>query len=75
MKLLTPAESNAKTAKGAHLGVEAMILHLAPARLSGHQTCPMASVGCAAACLNTAGRGGIGGPDNAVQRARIRKTR
>ena len=32
MKLLTPAEANAKTAKGAGLGVEAMILHLAPSR-------------------------------------------
>lgn len=46
------------------------ILHLAPARSSGHQTCPKATEGCEAACLNTAGRGRF---DN-VQKARIQKT-
>src|SRR5215470_18446440 len=75
VKLLTPAASNPKTAKGHHLPYEAAILHLAPSDRSGIiNTCPYASPGCKAACLNTAGHGGIGGPDNAVQRARIRKT-
>jgi hypothetical protein len=51
---------------------------LAPADLSGYQTCPKATAGCKAACLNTAGRGGIfkkGESTNVIQQARIRKTR
>lgn len=68
MKLLTM--SNPKTAKGEALGYLSFILHLAPGTLSGFQTCPMASAGCLAGCLNTAGRGRF---DN-TQRARIRKT-
>lgn len=47
------------------------ILHLAPAKESGYQTCPKATTGCAAACLNTAGRGKF----KAVQRARIERTK
>jgi hypothetical protein len=39
--------------------------------LSGFQVCKHASKGCAAACLNTAGRGQF----NSVQTARINKTR
>ncbi len=46
-------------------------LHLAPHTLSGYNVCPHASKGCAAACLNTAGRGRM----NMVQDARIRKTK
>jgi protein gp37 len=38
--------------------------------LSGRNVCPNASAGCAAACLNTAGRGMM----NMVQEARINKT-
>lgn len=72
MKLLTPAASNAKTAKNASQGAYlSYILHLAPSRLSGFNTCPKASAGCAAACLNTAGRGAF----NNVQQARINKTK
>lgn len=33
------------------------ILHLAPANLSGFETCPKRSAGCSSACLNTSGRG------------------
>jgi hypothetical protein len=53
-------------------------MHLAPADLSGYQTCPKATVGCKAACLNTAGRGGMfkkGENTNTIQKARIRKTK
>lgn len=70
MKLLSL--SNLKTRKGEKHGWLTGILHLAPARLSGHNVCPMASKGCAAACLNTAGFGGI---FPGVQRARIAKTK
>jgi hypothetical protein len=69
MKLLS--EGNAKTMKGEGRGYLTGILHLAPYTLSGHQVCPMASKGCAAACLNTSGRGRF----VKTQEARIRKTR
>lgn len=69
-KLLTKGMSNAKTAKGGDLGITNVILHLAPGKLSGHNACPMASAGCLAACLNTAGRGRF----DEIQQARIAKT-
>ena len=74
-KLLS--SSNPKTLKGNKFGYATYILHLAPAKLSGFNVCPMASAGCSAACLNTAGRGGMfkkGEDTNSVQKARIRKT-
>ena len=69
---------NPKIAKGEGLGYLTSILHLAPARLSGYNTCPMASKGCTSACLNTAGMGGIvkiGEDTNDIQRSRIEKTK
>jgi len=74
-KLLSTA--NPKIQKGTKLGYLSFILHLAPSTLSGKNTCPKATAGCAAACLNTAGRGGMfkrGETTNAIQKARIRKT-
>lgn len=62
---------NTKTVKGEQYGYMTYIMHLAPSHLSGYQTCPMASAGCAAACLNTAGRGRF----TKIQEARIKKTR
>ena len=86
-KLLT-ISGNPKTDKGEKLGYWTAILHLAPGRLSGFQTCPGATAGCLSACLNTAGHGGIakggmvtyetltsGTRTNAVQEARIARTR
>jgi hypothetical protein len=78
MKLLTAPTSNPKIAKSLKLNVLTAVLHLAPYDLSGYQVCPMATAGCAYACLNTAGRGGIikkGETTNAIQKARIRKTK
>lgn len=69
--------SNPKTDKGTKYGYLTAILHLAPARLSGHNVCPSATPGCTAACLNTAGHGGIAlltRGDNSVQAARRRRT-
>lgn len=74
-KLLSTA--NPKIQKGTKLGYLSFILHLAPADLSGHETCPKRTAGCTAACLNTAGRGGMfkrGENTNTIQKARIRKT-
>jgi hypothetical protein len=78
--LLTKGAANTKTAKSEKLAdVDAFILHLAPARSSGVlNVCGAASFGCKLACLNTAGRGGIfkkGERSNAIQEARIRRTR
>lgn len=75
--MLTAA--NPKTQKGMHRGYLTYVLHLAPSTLSGlGDVCPQSSAGCRAACLNTAGRGGMfrpGEDTNRVQQARIRKTR
>ena len=76
MKLLSTA--NPKIQKGTKKGYLSFILHLAPADLSGKETCPKRTAGCTAACLNTAGRGGMfkkGTNTNMIQEARIRKTR
>jgi hypothetical protein len=76
MKLLTVG--NPKVLKGMTQGYMTYILHLAPANLSGYETCPKRTVGCTAACLNTAGRGGMfkkGESTNVIQKARIRKTK
>jgi hypothetical protein len=74
-KLLSTA--NPKIQKGTKMGYLSFILHLAPADLSGKETCPKRTAGCTAACLNTAGRGGMfkrGENTNMIQKARIRKT-
>lgn len=74
-KLLSTA--NPKIQKGTKMGYLSFILHLAPADLSGRETCPKRTAGCTAACLNTAGRGGMfkkGETTNMIQKARIRKT-
>lgn len=62
---------NPKTAKGERAGYLTAALHLAPAMVSGRNVCPHSTAGCAAACLNTAGRGAF----SATQTARIRRTR
>jgi hypothetical protein len=84
MKLLT--FGNPKLEKGEKFGYWSAALHLAPADLSGFNVCPAATQGCRAACLNTAGRGGIaiggnltytdilGGKVNPIQAARIART-
>jgi hypothetical protein len=75
-KLLSTA--NPKIQKGTKMGYLSFILHLAPADVSGYNTCPKATAGCKAACLNTAGRGGMfkrGETTNMIQQARIRKTK
>ena len=63
--------SNTKIRKGEKSGFKTAGIHLAPHKLSGHNTCVAASKGCAAACLNTAGMGAY----STVQAARIKKTK
>jgi hypothetical protein len=69
MALLSTA--NTKTMKGEKYGYKTYILHLAPSLISGFQTCPKASAGCAAACLNKAGMGAY----STTQQARINRTK
>ena len=64
-------DGNTKTKKGEAFGWITYGMHLAPSTLSGYNVCPSASAGCAAACLNTAGRGVM----RNVQEARINKTK
>ena len=76
MKLLSTG--NPKILKGLKQGFNTYILHLAPANLSGYETCAKRTTGCTSACLNTAGRGGMfkkGETTNMIQNARIRKTK
>ena len=76
MALLTVG--NPKLMKGTKKGYLSSVLHFAPANLSGKEVCAKRTAGCTAACLNTAGRGGImkaGETTNVIQQARIRKTK
>ena len=78
MKLLTAPVANPKIAKGLASNFATYILHLAPANVSGYETCAKRTAGCTAACLNLAGRGGMfkrGETTNVIQQARIRKTK
>lgn len=68
--MLLSVNADAKTIKGNKRGYLTGVLYLAPYDLSGRQVCPKASAGCAAACLNTAGRGVY----TNVQESRIAKT-
>lgn len=70
MQLLSKEKSNPKIAKGANMGYETAIMHLSPARLSGHEVCASRSKGCTIACLNTSGHG----KTNMVQQARMNRT-
>ena len=70
-KSLLNIDQNPKTIKGQKYGFMTGVLYLAPATLSGRNTCAMAEMAqCAAACLNSAGRGAFSN----VQKARIAKT-
>jgi hypothetical protein len=66
-------DTNAKTVKGQSEGYLTGILYIAPANLSGYNTCALAEkAGCINACLNTAGLGGV---YSSIQEARIKKAR
>ncbi|WP_291810319.1 hypothetical protein [Limnobacter sp.] len=69
--LLAKPDANPKLAKGEKQGVLSAPLHLAPHNLSGYNVCPMATQGCAAACLHTAGNPAY---QSGKDRARIART-
>lgn len=71
--LLASPHANPKIEKGNKLGNYASRpLHLAPAQLSGFEVCPMATAGCRAACLHTAGNPAY---MQGKEKARINRTR
>jgi hypothetical protein len=53
--VLTRPHSNPKLNKSLGVGVLTAPLHLAPAKSSGFEVCPMRTAGCTLACLHTAG--------------------
>jgi len=70
---LLSVASDAKTIKGLKVNVLTGILYLAPGTLAGvGNVCVHASVGCAFACLFTAGRAGM---FETINRARVMRTR
>lgn len=88
VRSLLNIDANAKTVKGQKRGYMTAVMYLAPYKAAGINVCPMAELAsCWKGCLNTAGRGGIAKdnatlttpagelPDNAIQRARIKRTR
>ena len=88
MTKLLNIDGNPKTVKGQKYGYMTGVQYLAPWKASGFNTCAKALLaGCNVGCLNIAGHGGMSKgnatfnphgvelPDNAVQRARIWRTR
>jgi hypothetical protein len=84
MNLLTYSNQKIAAEKSEALGYYVAILHLAPANLSGYETCKGRTRGCTVDCLNTSGYAGIGSvfgsrgeliTANQAQRARIARTR
>lgn len=74
--LFTVGTANPKTAKGEKRGFRTAILHMSPARSAGFEVCGGRTVGCTAACLNVAGRGGMETAEpSAIHIARLRRTR
>jgi hypothetical protein len=71
MRLLS-VNVDAKTIKGKKYGYLTGILYLAPSDISGINVCAMATEGCKAGCLFTAGRASM---YPKINEARIRKTR
>jgi hypothetical protein len=51
------------------------ILYLAPANQSGYEVCPMRTVECTEACLTESGHNRIDVKKNAINKARIKKTK
>lgn len=80
-------DANPKTVKGQKRGYVTAVLYLAPSDSSGTNICGLEHIAeCVFDCLNYAGRGGMSPgnssfdsnghdmPDNAIQRARLRRT-
>jgi hypothetical protein len=66
---------NAKVDKASKLGHIGAILHLAPAKTSGYETCAWSTQACRDLCLNVSGHGEIPGSMEGIHASRQSKTR
>ena len=67
--------SSSKIAKGLKFNEMTYILYLAPAEQSGYNTCPGSTEECRTACLTESGHNRIDVKKNAINKARIAKTK
>jgi hypothetical protein len=67
--------SSSKIAKGLQYNEATFILYLAPANQSGYEVCPMRTDECTEACLTESGHNRIDVKKNAINKARIKKTK
>ena len=78
IKLLTAPHGSAKTNKSMKFGYANFIMYLSPYKKSGWNTCPAATKGCAASCLDESGRGNWtekNGLINPIHAARLKRTK
>ena len=75
LSYLGSVASSSKIAKGLKYNEATYILYLAPANQSGYEVCPMRTAECTAACLTESGHNRIDVKKNAINKARIAKTK
>jgi len=75
LSYLGSVASSSKIAKGLRYNEMTYILYLAPASLSGYNVCPMSTEECRTACLTESGHNRIDVKKNAINKARIKKTK
>jgi hypothetical protein len=75
LSYLGSVASSSKIAKGLKYNEMTYILYLAPASQSGYNVCPMSTEECRTACLTESGHNRIDVKKNAINKARIKKTK
>jgi hypothetical protein len=75
LSYLGSVASSSKIAKGLKYNEMTYILYLAPANQSGYEVCPMRTKECTEACLTESGHNRIDVKRNAINKARIKKTK
>ena len=67
--------TSSKIEKSLKLNEMTYIIYLAPAKMSGHEVCPMSTYECRESCLNESGHNRIDIHENTINKARIAKTK
>ena len=75
LSYLGSVASSSKIAKGLKYNEMTYILYLAPASQSGYNVCPQSTEECRNACLTESGHNRIDVKKNAINKARIKKTK
>ena len=75
LSYLGSVASSSKIAKGLKYNEMTYILYLAPASQSGYNVCPMSTEECRKACVSESGHNRIDVKKNAINKARIKKTK